>query len=114
MTDETVEPTGAFVDSLKRTNKSIRADRAEAITEDAEMTYGREVQDLQVQIKRMKREQINMLDLSPDNAQSLIVASNFDAQEYVRRDTELGLKIRNAEIKLEIAENRYNLLFGGM
>lgn len=104
---------GAFVSSLKRNNKQIRDDRAQAIAEDTELTYKRSIEDLEMAIKKMKREQEVMLDLSPTNAQSLILASDFDTQKYVEKDTDLGVKIRNTEIKLEIAKARYNYLFGG-
>jgi hypothetical protein len=113
MSTEEIKTDGAFIDSLKRNNKQIREDRATAITEDAQLLYKREIEDLEVQIKRMKREQENMLDLSPENAMSLKLASDFDAKAYVNKDIELGVKIRNSEIKLEIASKRYNYLFGG-
>lgn len=61
----------------------------------------------------MQRAQENMLDLSPDNALSLIVADKFDSRKYTDEDVEIGIKIRNAEIKLEIAKKRYKYLFGG-
>lgn len=107
------EKVGAFVGSLKRNNRQIRDDRAQAICEDTDLIYKRQIEDLQVNIKRMKREQENMLDLSPANAQSLILASDFDSSDYVKKDVELGVRIRNEEIKLEIATKRYNYLFGG-
>jgi hypothetical protein len=105
---------GAFIASLKRNNKQIRDDRATAIAEDTQLIFRREIEDLQINIKRMKRERDNMLDLSPTNAQSLVLASDFDSKTYVEKDLELGIKIRNAEIKLEIAQKRYTLLFGGV
>lgn len=111
--NETDVKKGAFIDSLKRNNKQIREDRAEAIAEDAEIVYKRAVEDLDLSIKKMKREQENMLDLSPTNAQSLVLASDFDSGVYVDKDIDLGVKIRNAEIKLEIATKRYEYLFGG-
>ena len=104
---------GAFIDSLKRNNKQIRDDRALAIHEDTELIFKRTIEDLEVNIKRMKRERENMLDLSPTDARSLVLASDFNSQEYVSKDVELGVKIRNEEIKLEIATQRYNYLFGG-
>ena len=104
---------GAFFSSLKRNNRQIRDDRATAIAEDTELIYKRNIEDLDLSIKKMKREQENMLDLSPTNAQSLVLASDFDSDEYTRKDIELGVKIRNAEIKLEIAQKRYAYLFGG-
>jgi hypothetical protein len=105
------EMKGAFVSSLVRNNKKIREDRAIAIAEQAEMIYKRKVEDLQVEIKSLKRDRDNMLDLSPADAQSLVVASDFNAVTFVEKDLELGLKIRNLEIKIEIATDRYNTLF---
>ena len=104
---------GAFISSLKRNNKQIRDDRATAIAEDAQIMYRRQVEDLEVKIKRMKRDRENMLDLSPENAMSLKLASDFNSEEYVKKDIDLGVNIRNAEIKLEIAQKQYDYLFGG-
>ena len=106
-------PQGAFVASLKRNNKQIRDDRAQAIGEDTYLLYRRCIEDLQVNVKRMEREQENMLDLSPENSLSLVLASDFDAATYVAKDVELGVKIRNEKIKLEIATARFQYLFGG-
>lgn len=102
---------GAFVDSLKRNNGKIRDDRATSISEDTELVYKRNVEDLEMSLKKMKREQENMLDLSPTDAQSLILASDFNSNDYVQKDIELGVKIRNTEIKLEIANKRFAYLF---
>ena len=54
-----------------------------------------------------------MLDLSPTSTQSLTLAIDFDCDNFVKSDIEIGIKIRNAEIKLEIAKARYRYLFGG-
>lgn len=102
---------GVFVESLKRNNTKIKEDRAIAIAEAAELIYKREVEDLGIQIKQIKRERDAMLDLSPKDANSLILASDFNAKDFVNKDLELGVKIRNLEIKLEIAQARYNELF---
>lgn len=103
---------GAFINALKRNNKQIREDRAQAIVETAQLVFKRKIEDLEISIKQMKRDQENMLDLSPTTAQSLVIASDFDAVKYTDKDIELGLKIRNAEITLEIAKKRYEYLFG--
>jgi len=115
MTDEAQKTLtdGAFVASLKRNNKQIRDDRAAAISEDTEMVYKRQVEDLELSIKKMKREQENMTDLSPTTAQSLVLASDFDAAAYASKDLELSVRIRNEEIKLDLAKARYAYLFGG-
>lgn len=102
---------GAFVGSLTRNNKQIRTDRAIAITEAAQMIYKREIEDTQIKIKQLKRERESMLDLSPTNAQSLTLASDFDEKSFVQKDIKLGTDIRNLEIILEIAEKRYKYLF---
>ena len=107
-----IETKGAFISSLKRNNKQIREDRATAISEDTELIYKRKIEDLELSIKKMKREQENMLDLSPKDATSLILASDFDSNTYTQKDIDLGVKIRNAEITLEIASKRFNYLFG--
>jgi len=107
------EVKGAFVDALKRNNKQIRSDRATSISEDTEMIYKRQIEDIELQLRKMKREQENMLDLSPTDANSLVLASDFDCAKYVEKDILLGLNIRNAEIKLEIAKARFDYLFGG-
>jgi hypothetical protein len=109
---EEVKKDGAFIASLKRNNKQIREDRAAAIGEDTQLLYKRKLEDLQVTIRRMERELENMLDLSPTNATSLVLASDFDSASYVEKDIELGVKIRNESIKLEIAQKRYSYLFG--
>ena len=103
---------GAFVDSLKRNNKQIREDRATAIGEDAQIIYKREVEDLEIQIKKVKRDREAMLDLSPTTATSLVLASDFNSKDFVVKDIKLGIEIRNLEIKLEIAKERYKYLFG--
>ena len=102
----------AFVSSLKRNNRKIRDDRATAITEDTQLLFKRKVEDLEVSVNRMKRDRDNMLDLSPTDAMSLVLASDFDSPAFVEKDIELGVKIRNEEIRLEIARKRYHFLFG--
>ena len=105
------EVQGAFQESLQRNNSKIKADRAAAISEDTEIIYRRTIEDLELDIKKMKRERDNMLDLSPTDANSLILASNFDSKVYVEKDLRLSLSIRNTEIKLDIAKDRFAHLF---
>lgn len=105
---------GAFVASLKRNNSKIRADRAASITEDTQLLYKRQIEDLTVQIKRLTRDQDGMLDLSPTHADSLVLASDFKTEEFITKDLDISLKLRNLEIKLELATKRYNYLFGAI
>lgn len=110
---KTTVKTGAFTDSLKRNNEKIREDRANVIAGKANVAYRRKVEDLQLKLDELKAEQESLLDLSPTDANSLILASDFDADDYVSKDVTLGIEIRNTEIKLEIAQKQYKHLFGG-
>lgn len=103
---------GAFVSSLTRTNKEIKKDRAESITEDAQLVYKREIEDMRLNHKRLTRERENMLDLSPNNKDSLMLANEFDAKKFTEKDINIGIALRELEIKLEIAEKSYERLFG--
>ena len=103
---------GAFINSLKRNNAQIREDRATAISDDTEVVYRRKVEDLELEIIQLERERNNMLDLSPDNADSLILAKNFNSKDYVEKDVKLSIRIRNTKIAHEIAAERYKELFG--
>jgi len=104
---------GAFFESLIRTAPKIRRDRALSIQESAQMVYKRQIEDTEIEIKQLKRDRENMLDMSPDNITSLKVASDFNGREFVDKDVEIGIRLRNLEIKLEISKNRYVHLFGG-
>ncbi|WP_299621980.1 hypothetical protein [uncultured Tenacibaculum sp.] len=100
-----------FVDALRRNNDQIREDRAKTIGEDAELIYRRRVEDIELKIKRLTREQEGAIDISPLDKNSLTFA-DFDPESFVIKDIELSLKIRNLNIQLEIAQKRYEYLFG--
>lgn len=111
MTTDKIE--GSFYANLNRNNSKIRGDRAIAITEDAQLLYKRELEDMEMRLKRLTRERESMLDLSPTSADSLILASDFNAESFVKKDIDLGIQIRNLEIAISIAKNRYAYLFTG-
>jgi len=110
---ESQEMGGAFFLSLRRNATQIKKDRALAIAEDAQIIFRRTVEDLEADLKKLVRTRENMLDMSPNSAISLKLAEEFDSRSFVTDDIELGVNIRNTEIKLEIARNRYTYLFGG-
>lgn len=110
---ELAEMQGAFVKSLRRNNKQIKDDRALSIAESAHRIFKRTVEDLTDEIKQLTRERDGMLDLGGNTTTNIISLSDFNAQEYVSKDLEIGVKIRLLEVKLEIATKRYNELFVG-
>ncbi|NHN25433.1 hypothetical protein FIA58_007070 [Flavobacterium jejuense] len=100
-----------FVDALRRNNDQIREDRAKAIAEDSELIYKRRIEDIELKIKRLEREQDSCIDISPLDKNSLTFA-DFNPDTFVQRDIELSLNIRNLKIQFEIAKTRYEYLFG--
>lgn len=100
-----------FIDSLLRNNDQIRDDRAKTISEDSELIYRRKAEDIDLKIKRLEREQESYIDISPLDKNSLAFI-DFDPDQFVQRDIELSLKIRNLKIQSEIANKRYEYLFG--
>lgn len=103
---------GAFVESLIRNNKKIREDRAQMIAKNARLMYKRSIEDMEAAMDVLQNERMNALDLSPSDAQSLVLASDFDARTFVDRDIKLGTDIRNLEIKMDIARRQFSILFG--
>jgi hypothetical protein len=103
---------GALYQSLNRNNKDILKDRAETIGEDLEMTFKRGVENIEVKLKRLNRDRASMYDLSPTNTQTLILAKDLDAQLILENDNKMSIEIRQLEINLEIANERYLHLFG--
>lgn len=115
MSDETQEvsvKSGFLQESLSRGNKQIRLERGDAIAEDLEMVYKREIEDKEVAIKRLTRQQANAFDFSPTNSQSLVMGKEFDAGMVKDEDLKTSLSMHNETIKLSIAKKRYNYLFG--
>jgi hypothetical protein len=109
--EELKEMKGSFVISLMRNNKEIRNDRAAAIAEDAELLFKRKVEDVGTQLKRLKRDRDNMLDLAGTDKTKIINPSDFHADQFVAKDLQIGLAIRDCEIELKILTDRYNELF---
>lgn len=100
-----------FIESLQRNNDQIREERAQIIGEDAELIYKRRVEDIELKIKRLEREQEGLTDVSPLDKNSLTFA-DFQPEAFVQKDIELSLTIRNLNIQLELTRNRFEYLFG--
>lgn len=107
--EENLKP--RFIESLQRNNDQIREDRARIIGEDAELIYRRRVEDIELKIKRLEREQEGLIDISPLDKNSLTFA-DFQPEAFVQRDIELSLIIRNLNIQLELTRTRFEYLFG--
>lgn len=100
-----------FIESLQRNNDQIREDRARTIGEDSELIYRRRVEDIELKIKRLEREQEGLIDISPLDRNSLTFV-DFNPEAFVQKDMELSLTIRNLNIQLEVTQKRFEYLFG--
>lgn len=100
-----------FIESLQRNNDQIREDRARTIGADSELIYRRRVEDIELKIKRLQREQEGLIDISPLDRNSLTFA-DFQPETFVQKDIEYSLTIRNLTIQLEVATKRFEYLFG--
>lgn len=100
-----------FIESLQRNNDQIREERARIIGEDAALIYRRRLEDIELKIKRLEREQEGLTDISPLDKNSLTFA-DFQPEAFVQKDIELSLIIRNLNIQLELTRKRFEYLFG--
>jgi hypothetical protein len=103
---------GTLYQSLDRTNKQIRSERGEALAEQLETAFRRNVEDIRYDMKDLKRKRTNMYDFSPNTSHSLVMAKDVEARSIMIEDGKSSLAIRNLQIKLDIAEERYLELFG--
>lgn len=100
-----------FIESLQRNNDKIREDRARTIGKDSELIYRRKVEDIELKINKLEREQEGLIDISPLDKNSLTFA-DFQPETFVQRDIELSLTIRNLNIQLDVSVKRFEYLFG--
>jgi hypothetical protein len=104
---------GAFFLSLKRNAKQIREDRARLIVGDTERIFRRKIEDIEDDIRKLRYRREGLIDLAPDSTTSTVVApKDFDSSRFTEEDVRIGIEIRNLEITLEIAKERYAILFG--
>lgn len=105
---------GVFKSDLMRAFKQLKESRAESVSEDVEIIYKRQIEDLCHQIRNYDRDRENLiLDLSPSSAFSgNVVPSDFKPADFLSKDVEIGLNKRDAIIRLEIVIERYIYLFG--
>ena len=111
MAKQLKELTGAFAESLLRNGTKIREDRGLALWNSAERVYRRKMEDLQSRIEDLESSRNALIDLSPNDVNSLTVPSDFNAEEFYDKDMKLTLDIRDTKIRFEEAKARYEALF---
>ena len=110
------ERKNTFKEDLMRNFKQLKESRAESVAEELEIIYRRKIEDLCHLIRNYDRDRENIiLDLSPVNALSgAVVPSDFKAEDFMRKDLEIGRNKRDALINLQIMVERYSELFGDL
>ena len=105
---------GLFYQNLTRDFKKLKADRAESVTEDAEIAYKRHIEDYCRDLREISRRRENlMLELAPTTTyDATVVPADFDVNKFMAEDEKLGIRSRELTIKLEIMLDRYEILFG--
>ena len=111
---EELENKGVIFRDLAKNSRTIRNDRAEAIAEDLEITFERKIKDLELKIKRLKRDRKSLSDMSPDNVTSIIRVDDFNAEDFYGNYRKKTLEIRNllVEYRLMVAHKKYLLVDG--
>lgn len=105
-------PVGALQSALSRTGKDVTKSRAATISMQAKTYYGRKIQDIKLAIDQANVDKEAMLDMSPNNKNSIIVVSSFDAPKFAETYSGISLNIRNLNIQMEEYLKDYKFLFG--
>ena len=112
--EENFSQKGLFFQNLTRDFKKLKLDRAESVTEDAEIAYKRHIEDYCRNLREIQRKVENlMLELAPTTTyDATVVPADFDVVNFMKTDEELGVKARELKIRLEVMLGRYEVLFG--
>ena len=100
-----------FNEILSATGTAVLKKRAEIINADAREAAKDQVSLIEKEIRQIKSKIMNLEDLSIKSTESLVVGTDFKADEWVTQMFKLRDDLRNAEIYLEIAQNIYNEYF---
>lgn len=103
---------GTFLADLTRNFKDLKASYAESCNEDLETAYRRKIEDLCRSIRGCEREREDqILKLSPVHA-GVAKLESINATQFCEDDIKIGIAKRNLIIQLEIAVERYEIMFG--
>lgn len=97
-----------FNEILSATVTAVLKKRAEIINADAREAAKDQVNLIEKEIRQIKSK---IMNLSIKSTESLVVGTDFKADEWVTQMFKLRDDLRNAEICLEIAQNIYNEYF---
>ena len=110
---EEKKTTGILGPTLKQTYKQIKESRIEAMLEDAELKYRRDIEDVCAKVRQCERDMEDaILDILPSNAGQGINPNAFDADRLKNTRISTLITKREQSVRLGILVNDYETLFG--
>lgn len=101
-----------FKEMLTQSAKNLRESKAQSIAERLEATYSNEINSLVLAIKDLTREQSELiLDMYPSTSVSNELGKNFNPNDFLSKDLDNMIKIREYKIKLELLAKKYKEYF---
>jgi hypothetical protein len=97
---------------LSASNEGIKAERARILGNQASISAGRLVTDLQDQVLVLENKVYEMTDFAPESADSLRPGAGFNAATWIKDLHKTRLDLRLKRIELDEAEQIYNEWFG--
>ena len=101
-----------FTSMLSASNEGIKAERARILGNQASISAGRLVTDLQDAVLVLENKVYEMTDFAPETADSLRPGANFNAATWIKDLHKTRLDLRLKRIELDEAEAIYNEWFG--
>ena len=104
---------GALLANLTKSFGETKRTVAESLHEDFEIGYKRYIEDLCKAIRSCDRERENqMLQLIPNTPGKMIDTADISVNQFLENDVQTGINKRKYQVKLMIALERYEYLFG--
>ncbi len=111
--EEAKKQQGILGTTLKQTFKQIKDSRIDAMLEDSELKYRRQIEDVCAKVRQCDRDMEDaILDILPSNAGQGINPNQFDATKLMQTRIDTLIARREHSIRLGILVNDYETLFG--
>lgn len=111
--EEVTKKNGILGSTLKQTFKQIKESRIDAMLEDSELKYRRQIEDVCAKVRQCDRDlEDAILDILPSNAGQGINPNQFDADKLMSTRISTLITRREQSVRLGILVNDYETLFG--
>jgi len=100
---------GLFLSKLGKNTSELNEDRISSIHESAKISYKRQIENVEMEIKNNNIAREEHLDLFSNG--EMMKAADFDPDGFVKMDAETTFNIKRLELVLEALEERYAKLF---